>query len=328
MTKGNWIISKCFSANDVLSLRLRMNTLHRFDSNAKHIRTSLLFILILFITTFSACKSTAQTTEKDSTNITKDSLIPNADYTLIKEIKIEANRLATDKLQNIYIATTENELIKYDSKGKELYKYSNFDLGEISHIDASNPFNILVYYEDYQAIEILDRTLTKTAEFDLFNSDAPTVRAVAMSNDQFIWIYDELNFKLKKLNTSGEVIFESANLSIIFENDYIPTFVAELGGNVYLSAPNKSVYVFDIFGNYINNEPFSIPTAKLQLLQNVYVYRKEGVFYIHNPTLGRIYTSKLVMPVTKFKVIDAEIRKNQMVILEEEQLKIYTFEQN
>jgi hypothetical protein len=310
MNKANWIIS------------------NHFTEKAK-ISQSLIFALFfLLINGLSACKSTAQSIKKDSTNTTKDSLIPNADYTLIKEIKIEANLLATDKLQNIYIATIENELIKYDSKGNELYRYSNFDLGEISHIDASNPFNILLYYEDYQTIEILDRTLTKTAEFDLFNSDAPTVRAVAMSNDQYIWIYDEVNFKLKKLNTSGDIIFESANLSIIFENDYIPTFVAELGENVYLVAPNKSVYVFDVFGNYINNEPFSIPSAKLQLLQNVYVYRKEGVFYIHNPTLGGIYTSKLVMPVTKYKVVDAEIRKNQMVILEEEQLKIYTFEQN
>lgn len=285
-------------------------------------------LLFLFINGFSACKSTAQSIKKDSTQITNDSLVPNANYTLVKKIQIEARLLATDKLQNIYIATTENELIKYDAKGNEQYRYSNFDLGEISHIDASNPFNILLYYEEYQSIEILDRTLTKTAEFDLFKSDAPNVKAVAMSNDQYIWIYDELNFKLKKLDTAGNIIFESANLSVIFESDYIPTFVAELGENIYLSAPNKSVYVFDVFGNYINNEPFSIPTAKLQLLQNVYVYKNKNVFFIHNPTLGGIYTSKLVMPVTESKVIDAEIQKNQMVILEEEQLKIYTFEQN
>jgi hypothetical protein len=307
---ANWIINKQFFKNTKISQAL------------------IFAFLFLFINGFSACKSTAQTIEKDSTQITKDSLIPNANYTLIKKIKVEAKLLATDKLQNIYLVTTENELIKYDSKGKEQFRHSNFDLGEISHVDASNPFNILLYFEEYQTIEILDRTLTKTAEFDLFKSDSPKVRAVGMSNDQFIWIYDELNFTLKKLDTSGEILFESANLSIIFERDYIPTFVAELGENVYLVAPNKSVYVFDVFGNYINNEPFSIPSAKLQLLQNVYVYRKEGVFYIHNPTLGGISISKLVMPVTKSKVIDAEIRKNQMFILEEQQLKIYTFDQN
>lgn len=286
-------------------------------------------LLIYFLVSgFYACKITAQSIEKDSINVTQDSLAPNANYTLVKEIEIKAKLLTTDKLQNVYIVTTENELVKYDYKGNEQYRYSNFDLGDISHIDVSNPFNILLYYEEYQSIEILDRTLDKTAEFDLFKSDAPSVRAVAMSADQYVWIYDELNFKLKKLDTSGNIIFESANLSVIFEKDYVPTFVAELGGNVYLIAPNKSVHVFDVFGNYINNEPFSIPTAKLQLLQGIYVYRKEKIFYIHNPTLGGISTSKLIMPITQTRVIDAEIQKNQMVILEEEQLKIYTFEQN
>lgn len=282
-----------------------------------------LFFLLIIMSAFS-CKSVAQVPEKDSLAVV-DNTIPNVDYTLVGEIEIKGQQMTTDKLLNSYVATNENELVKFSPKGKELYRYSNFDLGEISYIDASNPFNILIFYEEYQIIEILDRTLSKTASFDLSATDLLNVKAVAMSNNQQIWIYDELNFKLKKMDALGDIVFESADLSNLLLTNFSPTFMVEKGGNIYLSQANHSVFIFDVFGNYISNEPLDISSGKLQILQGSYIYRKNRIFYINNPMLGDIHISQIIMPKETTAVIDAEIQKGHMFVLLEDRLNIYTF---
>lgn len=271
-----------------------------------------------------SCKSIAQVPVKDSLSLEED-VAANVNYILVKEIEVKGQRMTTDKMLNSYIITNDNELVKFSLQGKELYSYSNFDLGEISYIDASNPFNILIFYEEYQIIEILDRTLSKTASFDLSKTDLLNVKAVAMSSNQQIWVYDELNFKLKKLNASGDITFESADLSNLLLTNFSPTFMIEKGGNIYLSQANHSVFIFDVFGNYIKNEPLDISSGKLQVLQDLYIYRKDRIFYINNPMLGDIHISELIMPKTTSEIIDAEIQKGHMFVLLEDRLSIYAF---
>ena len=146
-----------------------------------------------------------------------------------------------------------------------------------------------------------------------------------MSNDQKIWVYDELSFKIKKLNAIGEVVFESADLSNLLVNDYSPSFMVEKGGNVYLADGSKDVFIFDVFGNFAGRETFTVPLGKLQLLDDLYVYRKDKRFYVRDFQVGDLHESHLILPIVESNVIDAEIQKNHMFILLEKQLSIYTF---
>ena len=288
--------------------------------------TGFLFMILLLVFLLPSCKTTAQITEQDSIP-TEIELIPNVNYTLVKKIEISAKYLTTDKLLNTYIVTEDDELIKYNPDGKEVYRYSNFELGEISHVDSSNPFNILIFYQEFQTVEILNRTLDKTLDFDFFKAESPNIKAVGISNDQHVWLYDELNFKLKKINSSGDVIFESADLSYSLKENFTPSFVLESGGNVYLSEANGAVFIFDIFGNYVARKDFRIPTAKLQLLNEILVYRNKNIFYIKDASLGELENNnRIIMPSLTSKIIDAEIQKDRMVILQEDSFSIYTFE--
>lgn len=280
-------------------------------------------MLLIAMNSFS-CKSIAQTASENSIKSNTDT-IPNVNYTLQKAIEIEAKLLTTDKLLNSYVISQNDELIKFSKEGKELYRYSNFDLGEISHIDASNPFNLLIFYEEYQTVEILDRTLDRTASFDLFETGLSNVRAIALSNDQQIWIYDELTFKIKKMNANGEIVFESADLSNLLVDNYSPSFMFEKAGNIYLIDESKDVFFFDVFGNFAGMETFTVPLSKLQLLDDLYVYRDNSKFYIKDFQVGDLNENYLVLPTMKSNIIDAEIQKNHMFILSERQLSIYTF---
>lgn len=106
----------------------------------------------------------------------------------------------TDPLQQIYVVNRGNEVFerKYSQDGQVLFQYNNNRLGPLGWIDASNPFNILLYYPDYQIAKILDRTLNPSGEFQLYQLGLIAPAALALSNDNHLWVFDEKQTRSSK----------------------------------------------------------------------------------------------------------------------------------
>src|SRR5206468_842074 len=80
------------------------------------------------------------------------------DYNLIKSIPLHASFFTTDNLGNAYVVEN-NELKKYDPSGKLLSNYSEKNLGTLKFVDVGNPLKIILFYPDFQQINILDSKL-------------------------------------------------------------------------------------------------------------------------------------------------------------------------
>ncbi len=121
----------------------------------------------------------------------------------------EAKILKVDAIGNAYVATS-NTLKKYEYTpfGDTQLNYNENKYGDISSIDVSNPFQILIWYKDFQVIQILDKHLTLLREIPLQDMGL-NVSAVALSGDKLIWLFDAYRHKLLKINTQKEIIFES-----------------------------------------------------------------------------------------------------------------------
>lgn len=239
--------------------------------------------------------------------------------------KVEGKRIAVDALQNIYVLNSDNELIQYSPKGKENYRYSNYDLGNISHIDVNNPFNILVFYKEHQTVKILDRTLTPISSFDIFQTGITYVQAIGMSNDQAVWVYDEVNFKLKKLDHTGTVILESGDVSQIIPSDFTPSFLVAVGNKVYLSAFDSPVFIFDNLGNYHRKTTFSIPSSEFQVIQGKIVYSNNVALYIQDTNPLAKSSRPFLLPDVGTPIKSISIYKNQIWILGTKALYLYKF---
>jgi len=173
---------------------------------------------------------------------------PTESYRHLFTIESPATDFAVDNLQNVYLLTAENELVKYTSDGKEQYHYPNNTLGKIGTIDATNPFQIMLFFPDYQNVLLLDRTLGLTGQFNLFRLGLFEVTAVAMTSDNRLWVYDDVSFRLKKVSEDGEVSVESTDLSLALGRSIHPRFMMEKNQTVYMSDPAVGVLVFDVFG--------------------------------------------------------------------------------
>lgn len=163
----------------------------------------------------------------------------------------ESNRFfTTDKLQQVYVVTPSNELIKYNSEGSIIFRFNNNTLGDLGTVDVTDPFNLLLYYPDYQVAITLDRTLNLTSETNLWAFDIVNIQTIGTSNDNHLWVYDEVAFKLKKINRSGEELAASDNLNLLLPQTPEPQQILARENGVYLNDPKLGILRFDNFGQF------------------------------------------------------------------------------
>ncbi len=203
----------------------------------------------------------------------------NAQVDSIQEVYAQilgkAHFYTTDRLCNIYLIDNNYEMVKYTPDGKETYRYNNNRLDRPSFIDATDPFNILVFYPDYQTIILLDRTMTHTATLNFSDFDFFNVNAVAFSSDNKLWVYDELNFRLKKIDRNGKLIQESDDLGLLLDADFKPNFIVEREQKVFVNDPEVGILVFDAFGQYVKRLDFKGLTD-FQVSRNLLIFRDEN----------------------------------------------------
>lgn len=79
-------------------------------------------------------------------------------------------------------------------KGKEIFEYKNVSLGKITKVDLQNPLKIVLFYEDFNSVVLLDNQLNKMTEINFSQNSTPIVVAgIGMSTQNQLWIYNTLN---------------------------------------------------------------------------------------------------------------------------------------
>lgn len=115
----------------------------------------------------------------------------------IETVLIGKTELKVDKLISInsfdstfYIL--DNVLFKKSKNSKIDMGYSNFQLGNITSVDAFNPLKINVFYKDFNTLIILDNRLSEIFKID-FNTTTPykNVSHVATGYDNTIWAFNQ-----------------------------------------------------------------------------------------------------------------------------------------
>lgn len=241
-------------------------------------------------------------------------------HDLLFVIPAEAKNFTTDKLQHIYLLTAGNEVIKFTPDGFEQFRYPNKTLGDATYLDATNPFLLLLFFPDYQTVVTLDRTLTMSGQYNLQKFGLFRVNAVGMAGDGNLWVYDEVDFRLKKIELDGTVVTEGGDLSLVLGKAIRPNFLTEKDQLVYLNDPGEGVLVFDVFGQYQKTLPIT-GLASFQVIDDQLIYfRQNGLYSFH---LKSLLESPVRLPKGLEDGSKIAVQNDRLYVLEKGRVRVY-----
>jgi len=243
-------------------------------------------------------------------------------YKLISMIRGDIADFAVDNLDNVYVLTSTDQLKKYNASGDSVAVFNNVKkFGKISTIDVSNPLKVLLYYKDFATVVVLDRLLATRNTIDLRRQNIFQVNAIGQSYDNNIWLYDEGDSKLKKIDDDGKLLMETPDFRLLFNEAPAIRNICDQEGFVYLYDPNQSVFVFDYYGALRNKI----------LISGWQDFKVAGkfIFGINNDTLHRyeintfrIDDEKLPGPLKNS--LKVNFTSSRLYALKKDLLEIYT----
>jgi hypothetical protein len=189
----------------------------------------------------------------------QDHTIPLTDtfsFALEKTIPGDFQYMTTDVLGNLYVITNGNRLYKLNANGDSAGVFNDVKkYGNPAYIDVSNPLKVIVYYRNFSTAVILDRFLSHRNTIDFRKLQIFKLKAIANSYDNQLWVFDEQDFKLKKVSDDGRLMQESADLRIVLDSVPSVLHIVDQDNLVYLYDPEKGFYIFDYYGAWKNRIP-------------------------------------------------------------------------
>jgi hypothetical protein len=185
--------------------------------------------------------------------------------------------------------------------------------GKIFSIDATNPLKVLVYYKEFGTILILDRLLNVRNTIDLRQQNILQAKAITSSYDNNIWLFDELENKLKKIDDNGRILLETPDFRQLFNDAISPSIMFDRDGLVYLYDSSKALVTFDYYGAIKNN--FKIKSMyNFQVMdKNTILGRTNTHIILYKPTTLQSFTFSLPISIEEFKKIS--FNNNRLYVL-------------
>lgn len=178
-------------------------------------------------------------------------------FQFLKTINGHFTYLNVDNLDNIYLISNSNQLKKLNGNGDSMAVFNDVKrYGNPDYVDVTNPLKALLYYKNYSTVVVLDRLLTVRNNINLRKQNIFYVNNVTLSYDNYIWLFDEEDYKLKKIDEDGKLLQATTDWRMLFDTVPAPVKIIDRDNFVYLYDPLKGFYIFDYYGGFKNRLAF------------------------------------------------------------------------
>lgn len=213
----------------------------------------------------------------------------------VARIDTSAKAVYADNLDNVYLLSDRDELLKYDVKGKLRWRYSNNRFGKLHSVDVSDPLRIVLFYADFQQVVVLNNNLNEITAYSFAKNGNLLVSAVASGNNNSLWIFDRISNALIKLSSNFTEDIRSANLFQLFDEVVDVKKLAASDQDVFLQRKNNGVLQFDRFGGYVRELPVD-SLSDFNITSNIIAYQKGNTLIRYSPITFE--SSKQLLPIS------------------------------
>ena len=228
-----------------------------------------------------------------------------------------------DNLGNMYLMNNTGQIKKISPAGDSIAVFNNVrQYGKLYEMDVTNPLKVLLYYRDFGTIVVLDRFLSTRSTIDLRNQQLYQVNAIGQSYDNNIWVFDELESRLKRVDEEGRVIDQSNDFRLMLDSAPSPQFIVDQNRLVYLYDSVKGVYLFDYYGGFKNRIQLRGWTD-FTVINNVMYGRDAGMLYRYEP--GSLNLQNYPIPAAMRDAQKIKITPGYLYVLRNNRLEIFSY---
>ena len=240
----------------------------------------------------------------------------------LRTLKGDILSFTVDNLDNIYILNSRNQVKKYNANGDSVAIYNDVKkFGQATLIDVSNPLKVLLYYKDFATVVMLDRFLNSVNSIDLRKHNMLQAKTIGQSYDNKIWVYDELENKLKKVGEDGKLLQETPDFRLLLGAAPSPIKIFDENRYVYVYDSVYGVYVFDYFGALKNS--IMIDHWQNFKVAGKYIYgSKSDILYRYEISSFRYDEWKMPEQIYKSKAFN--FTSSRLYALKNDAIEIYS----
>lgn len=172
------------------------------------------------------------------------------------------------------------------TKNNETFEYKNVSLGNISKVDILNPLKIVLFYEDFNTVVLLDNQLNKMTEINFSQNSTPiVVPAIGMSTQNQLWIFNTLN--------------QQIGLFDYLKNEYKTVSTPLTEAIKYYHTDFNTFYWIDKKNNWFSCDIFGKTTSlgkvpdfdQIEIIDsNSYIFSKANLLYFKGKASGNSET--------------------------------------
>jgi hypothetical protein len=192
-----------------------------------------------------------------------------------------------DGFKNYYFVKN-NVLIKYfEGQTKE---YQNLSLGMLTKVDITNPLKILLFYENFNTVQLLDNQLNEIQKVNFNQIENPILtKCAGLSGQNKIWTFDSntQQIGLYDLNTNTYKTLGNplTNPIVIYFTDF---------NNFYWIDSNNNWFTTTIYGNTTSLGKAETMNS-LQVISNNNILYSNGMqLFVKNRISQNIITIEIV----------------------------------
>ncbi len=230
-----------------------------------------------------------------------------------------------DNMDNLYLINASGQVKKINSDGDSIAVFNDVRRhGNLYSLDVTNPLKIIAYYKDFSTLLLLDRFLNIRNKLDFRSMGIVQVKAVCQSYDNNIWLFDESDSKLKKINENGKILFESSDLRLVFSESPDPSVLRDYNGLLYMYDSKFGWYIFDYYGALKTRLAF--PGWKDVQVKDNYLTGRDTNGFIQYYYPGTRQLVKKNLETDNEAIIKTQQQANWLLILNSKNLAVYNME--
>jgi len=170
--------------------------------------------------------------------------------------------------------------VLFKTNDKQTFEYKNISLGNLTDVTIENPLKIVLFYENFNSIILLDNQLNEVQNINLLeNSNQIAATAVGLSLNNQLWIYNSLDQKIGLYDYLKNTYKPISNPLIETIKETQSNF------NYFFWIDNKNnYYSCDIFGKIR-------PLGKIPDYDLVKIINEEEIIYTKN---GKLYLVNMI----------------------------------